>query len=373
MVRKDNLRPPTRPTAVAVAAPSGWGANPLQAFWRLSVGRLAMYLEQLGELLEAGVTMHEAMGQLALYAHDGRLRRMSREIAVGASAGESLQAQLARYPQLVPPHVRGMLIVGERAGSVPRVCRELAAELREQQAMRWKTSIGQLFFGVVFGLALLVAGSPRLISLTATAETPVWQRPDWAAYGHYLNTVVWPVVLGFVILWNGGKLLGAIPALAAPVQRFLLWVPGARQLISRSAMIRFLVSLDALLTAGVDIQEALSLSAEATGNVVIARQLETAAQRIREGANIQQALAGAKNIPQEIVDSLSLAEHAGTYQRTLGALAQGYRQNRSRAILLVGMGGYGAMMLLSIPVVVYVLYIGYNGYFNALFTFFDEH
>ena len=373
MVRKDNLRPPARPAGVAVAAPSGWGGSPLHAFWRLSAGRLAMYLEQLGELLNAGVTMYEAMGQLATYAHDGRLRRMSREIAVGASAGQSLQAQLARYPQLVPPQVRGMLLVGERAGTIPLVCRELADELRQQQAMRWKTSIGQLYFGVILTVALMVPGLPRLINLNATASTPVWQRPDWAAYAHYLNAVVWPIVLGFILAWNVAKLIGAIPALAAPVQRFLLWLPGARQLILRSAMIRFMVSLDALLTAGVDIPEALSLAAEATGNVVVARQLQEAAQRIRDGSNLQQALAGAKTIPQEITGSLALAEHAGTYQRTLAALASGYRQGRTRAMLLVGFVSYGLMMLLSAALVTYVVYLGMTGYFNVLFTAFDEH
>lgn len=316
--------------------------------------------------------MYEAMGQLAQYAHDGRLRRMSREIAEGASRGEALSVQLARYPQLLPPQVRGMLLVGERSGAIPRVCRELAEELREQQGMRWKVAVGQLYFGVLFGTALLMGGITRLINLEVTADTPLWQRPDWAAYGGYLKTIVLPVLLVFILLWNGAKLIGAIPALTASVQRLMLWLPGARQLILRSAMIRFTVSLDELLGAGVEIQEALALSAEATGNVVIGGQLQLAARRLREGANIEQALAGASCVPQEIKSALTLAERAGTYQRTLGALAKHYRDGKSRTLLLVGMGGYGAAMLATIPVIVYVLYIGYNGYFNKLFEYFEE-
>ena len=373
MVNRQNLSTASRSAPVSGApAPSGWGANPLHAFWRLSVGRLAMYLEQLGEMLNAGITMYDAMGQLAMHAHDGRLRRMSREIAQGAAQGQSFQEQLARYPQLVPPHVRGMLLVGERAGSLPRMCRQMADELRIQQLTRWKTAIGQLMFGSLLCVALLVAGAHKLIRTDVSVDLPVWQRPDWAAYGHYLTSIVLPIIIGFVVLWNLAKLIGAVPALAAPVQRFLLWLPGSRQLVRQAAMIRFMTSLDALLGAGLGIQEALGLAAQATGSIVFERQLVTVAARIREGSNLQQALATAGMVPQDIKDSLLIAERAGTYGRSLGALVKAYEQGRTRLIWITQFGAYGLMMLLSAAVVTYVAYIGYMGYFNTLFNMFDE-
>lgn len=365
MVQKQKLRvmgggatPPT-----ATVRPSGWGANPLHALWRLSAGRLAMYLDQLGDLLNAGVTMYEAMNQLAFYAHDGRLKRMSKEIALGASRGESFYTQLQRYPQLMPPQVSGMLLVGERAGNLPAVCHELAQELRGQQALRWKYAIGQLYFGLIFFLALIVPGLPRIIRP---------EGPDWQAYLDYVNTVVWPVLLGFFVVWNGAKLIGAVPVLAGPVQRLLYITPGARTLIRRAAMIRVMVSLDALLRAGVPIQEALGLAAQSAGNVVITRQLERAAQRIRDGGTLEQALTGAKAFPREIRDSLIIAERSGTYERTLGALVKGWRDAKSRAVLVMGLGAYLAMTLLSAAVIIWVVYVGYTGYFNALFQIFDD-
>jgi type IV pilus assembly protein PilC len=331
-----------------------------------------MYLTQLGDLLNAGVTMFEAMNELAVHSHDARLRRLSREIAMGANRGESLQVALARYPLLVPAHVRGMLLVGERAGTLPQACQELADDLRQQQAMHWKVSLGKLWFGMIFFTALLIPGTPRLIRLEGGENLPWWQRPDWAAYNGYLNHVVWPIVLGFIVVWNLVKVISAIPALAEPVQRFLYVVPGARQLIRRAAMIRFMVSLDALLKAGVDLQEALPIAAGATGNVVISRQLERVAGRLRDGTTLEAAFKEAKAVPSEITQSLLLAERAGTYERTLTALAAGYRAGRSRAVMMTGVAAYGIMVLLSAAVVTYVLAVGYTGYFNTLFSAFDE-
>lgn len=375
MVQKQKLRAMGggRPPRAVTRRPGGWGANPLHALWRLSAGRLALYLDQLGDLLNAGVTMYEAMNQLAFYARDRRLRRMSQEIAQGASRGESFFEQLRRYPQLLPPQVSGMLMVGERAGNLPSTCHELADELRQQQTTRWKYAIGELFFGVLLFVALLIPGAVRLIRIDeSVANLPWWQRPDWAAYGNYVNTVVWPVLIGFVVIWNGAKLIGAIPALAGPVQRLLYVTPGARQLIRRAAMIRFMVCFDALLRAGVQIQEALGLAAQSTGNVVMTRQLEQAAQRLRDGASLEQALSSAKALPREITESLVVAERAGSYERTLGALVKQWRDAKSRAVLLMGYGAYVVMLLLSGAVVVWVLYLGYMGYFNTVFHAFDE-
>jgi type IV pilus assembly protein PilC len=372
MVSRQNLRLSSRSSTPVAPKPSGWGANPLHAFWRLSAGRLAMYLEQLGEMLDAGITMYEAMGQLATYAHDGRLRRMSREIAFGASQGQSFHEQLARYPQLIPPHVRGMLLVGERAGSLPRMCQQMAEELRQQQASRWKTALLEVWFGGIFVVALLASGAYKLIRIDASADLPAWQRPDWAAYGNHLSHFVLPILLGLFVAWNLVKLIGAIPVLAAPVQRFLLWLPGSRQLIRRAAMIRFMTSLDALLTAGVDIREALGLAGEATGNVVFERQICGISEKIRTGGSLQQALATAGAIPQDIKDSLAIAERAGTYQRSLTALVKQYEQGRTRAMWMTHFGVYGIMLLISAAVVVYAAATGYTGYFNALFKIFDE-
>lgn len=351
------------PPVSATVRPGGWGANPLHALWRLSAGRLALYLDQLGDLLNAGVTLHEAMNQLAVYARDRRLQRMSQEIAQGASRGESFYSQLQRYPQLLPPQVSGMLLVGERAGTLPAVCHEVANELRQQQALRWKYAIGQLYFGFILFLALLVPGLVRIIRL---------ESPDWHAYFDYLKTVVLPVLLGFTVVWNGAKLIGAIPALAGPVQRLLYLTPGARQLIRRAAMIRVMVSLDALLRAGVPIQEALGLAAQSAGNVVISRALDLAAQRIRGGATLEQALADAKAVPREISDSLLIAERAGTYERTLGALVKGWRDAKARAALMLGFGAYGLMLLLSAAIVTWVVAVASLGYFDKLFHMFDE-
>jgi len=341
---------------------SSWGANPLHGFIRLSAGRLAMYLTQLGDLLNVGMTMHDAMGELASHAYDWRLRRMSQEISAGAAAGLSTSEQLARYPQLLPPQVRGMLLAGERAGALPRVCQELADELRQQQNARWAAAISEVWFGLLFIMAVLVPGLPRIINP---------EHLDFGPYFLYLKQVAAPIFVGTFVLWNGAKLVGSIPVLADAVQTFMYILPGAGHLIRRAALTRAAVALEALLRAGVEIQEALALAADCSGNAVIRRQLQWASGQVRAGRPLDVALSKATFLPGPAKQSLILGERAGTYERVLSAVAEDARANRKRAVFLVGIGGYGVTLLVSAAVVTAVVYYGLSGYVNALLAGFD--
>lgn len=321
-----------------------------------------MYLTQLGDLLNAGLTMHDAMQELALHALDFRLRLMSAEIAAAAAAGRSLGGEFANYPQLLPPHVRAMVMVGERSGELPRVCQELAGELREQQSLKWKATIGEVYFGLIYFLAVLVPGLPRMINP---------EGPDLGAYLDYVQRIALPILLGTFAAWNLAKLIGALPALLGPVQSLLYYLPGSRQLIRQAAMVRFLVALDSLLQAGVEIQEALGLAAQATGNVVLEKSLTQVAERVRAGQPLEQALRGCKGLARDIAESLILAQRAGTYDHTLATMMQHWRQGRSRVHWLTVLVSYGVMMIISGLAVIFIVRAAYTAYVEGLFKVFE--
>lgn len=369
-----------RPPSVARAA--GWGAHPLHALWRVSPGRVAFYLDQLGELLNAGVNMHEAMLQLGVHTPDGRLRRMSQEMAQGASAGQSLATQLERYPQLMPPQVRGMILAAERSGSLPAALGELAAQLREQQIARWKVLLAAVWFGFLVFVAAVIVPLGRTIMVTSAAqieslknnEAPVAYvlRVALPAVKHQVLHVFLPLGALLLVVWFLGKLIFGLPALQRPLQRLLYHIPVIGNLIRRAAMIRFLVSLSALMKAGVEIQEGMGLAAEATGDAVMTGELQLVEARLRAGQPVEQALRDCRCLSREVKESLFLAQRAGSYDRTLDALIAGARDARRRAVAISALTGYGLTMLASAALVLIVAYVGYTTYFNTILHVWDE-
>lgn len=376
------LQSPSRLARPAAPSVIGWGGSPWHALWRVSPGRLAFWLDQLGELLNAGVNMHEAMLQLALYGRDGRLRRLSREAAEGASQGQSLAEQFRRYPQLIPPQVRGMILAGERAGALPATCRELADELRQQQYARWKLLLAVLWFGLLLLVAVVVVPLSRLVMQASASqinslggnESPLAYvlRVALPVVRHWLTHIFLPGLLAAIVAWYATKLIGGLPALQRPVQRLLYRVPVIGHLVRRAATTRFLVALSNLMRAGVEIQEGLGLAAEATGDAIMTEQLQAAGGRIRAGQSLDQALRPCKCLPPQARDSLALAELAGSYDRSLEALVMDAREGRRRAVTLAGILGITVATAAGAVLVLIVLYLGYTNYFNTVLHLWDE-
>lgn len=383
LARKVRRETTARRSTVAGRSERCWGAHPLHALWPVSPGRLAFYLDQLGDLLNAGVTAHEAMTQLAMFALDGRLRRMSRELATGASQGEALAEGLRRYPQLMPPFVRGLILAGERSGQLPDVCHELATELRDLQKLRWVQAFAAVWFG---GLLVMVLSFPPLTGgiLAASVEAMNSGRELPAAPLARLLEIAGPVVrqwsaqvalpalLVVIALAAAGRIAGAWPALQAPLQRVLYRLPVTGNLLRRSAMPRLLLALEALLRAGVNMDEALTLAGEATGSVVMTEQLAAAGAQARRGVALPQALAPVTCLPREVKDSLTIGERAGAYERTLQALRQGSRDAKAMAVRVVGVAGYGVGLVGSAVAVGVAVFIMYRNYVMTALSAFDS-
>lgn len=326
--------------------------------------------------------MHEAMAQLALHTPDSRLRRMSREISAGASEGQSLAAQMERYPQLVPPHVRGMILAAERSGTLPATLQELSDELRAQQIARWKMLAVSLWFGLSVVVASVVVPLATRVMVNSAQQIDTYRSSETAleyvlrvalpAVKTWLLHLFLPAVAGLVAALLVLKLIAGLPRLQRSVQRLVCALPIAGHLVRRAATIRFLVSLHGLLRAGVEIQEALQVAAEATGDPVMQDQLQAAGARIRGGQDLTRALQPCSRLSREIKEALLLAERAGSYDRTIGALIAGARQSRQTAIAVSGFLGYGIGLAGSALLTVFALYTFYNTYVNTLLHVWDE-
>jgi type IV pilus assembly protein PilC len=304
---------------------------------------------------------------------------MSREMSEGASQGQSLAGQMERYPQLVPPHVRGMILAAERSGTLPEALQELAEELRAQQTARWKMMVGSIWLGLMVFVGVAVVPLTRRLFLASAAafesynatEPPLRQflRVAIPVAREWLFHTFLPTVMVLLVALLASKLIAGLPRLQRPVQRLLYRVPIIGNLVRRAATIRFLVSLQGLMQAGVEVQEGLALAAEATGDAVMTEQLQAAAARIRAGRDLTTALAPCTCVTREVKDGLALAERAGTYDRTLQGLTTGARASRLRTVALSAVFGYSLTLVLSAAFVLYVLYNGWNTYFNTILNF----
>ncbi len=334
--------------------------NPLYYIWRVSPGRFSFFFDQLSQMLHAGMSVYEALLVLRKGALDRRLGAAAAAMAPAISEGHSFAEQLARYPELFPAHVRGLIKAAEHSGHLDIITAQIAEDYRAKQKSAWAILLAQVWFSIPLVLVLFVVPLPRIIDLGV----------GW--YVNFILHVSLPILFGCVVVYYLSKMVFNLRSLRAFRDRLLYALPLASLLIRRAAVRRYLLALESLVGAGVEIQQAMELAAECAGNAVIQAQLTEAAERVRNGMPIGQALIPAKALPVEIRQSLETAERSGNYDQTLKGLQEWSEQQQTTTARFAGIGVYGIVMALVAIIVAAAVGYSHFSYFHAVLNRADE-
>ena len=106
--------------------------------------------------------------------------------------------------------------------------------------------------------------------------------------------------------------------------RFKLKVPLFGTLFRKVALSRFSHTLGALYKAGVEITESLRIVEAVIGNVVLARVVREAHDRIRSGGSMPEALAASGEFPSLVLRMVSIGDETGELDSTLEKVSQYY-------------------------------------------------
>jgi type IV pilus assembly protein PilC len=134
---------------------------------------------------------------------------------------------------------------------------------------------------------------------------------------YYLMAV--PVIAAFALRYayktDGGRLA---------IDRFLLRLPIFGPLIRKSAVARFSRTLSTLVSSGVPILDALTITARTAGNKVIEKAIVTARVSIASGRTIADPLIESKVFPPMVCQMVSVGETTGALDSMLTKIADFY-------------------------------------------------
>jgi type II secretory pathway component PulF len=379
--RSGSLDAPTRLAALKSLADQGWhvdyvGPQPLRAgrervevpsaqrqrilpvllVLRPWPGHMSNFYHQLGQLLSAGITAHEAAAALSQRAPSPVLRQVMGELAPELAAGGSFAEGLARYPQLFPPEDAGLLRAAERSGDWPGICSELEDWYsRIHKGLIWLI-LARTYYTFVIVLSVLIPFFPKIID-------PAFGL-HW--YVHFMLTRLLPVLVSLFALWLGSRIFWSLPHNRPLRDRLILYVPVARTFEMRAAGLRFFRALGSLLHAGVDPGEGLTLAADATGNVVLAAAVRGAGEAVRHGARIEDISAGLPFLTFNQRSTLATAFQAGRLDEGLRHLADDAREQTAGKLQQNRFLTIGAIGLVVTILGVIAVVIGWLNVYSAM-------
>ena len=299
-----------------------------------------LFTSELADLLEAGMTLGQALSCLANQGEEKSAQRIiCRDLCDRIVNGESFSDAVKHHPKTFQPLYGNMIKAGESSGAMIEVLRRLVDHYERNDSMKGKIKSALsypcvvLCFGVLAVIAALVWIIPQFQkvfdSMGAALPLPTRILIGMSdAFIHY----GWFMVAGVIALVIWFRKWAATPSGRLKVDDWKLKAPLIKGIVASGAYSSLAYTLKTLLTNGVNVLQALKICEETCGNAVIGDALRTARQRVTDGTTISGPLASSGVFPRMMTDMLAVGEQAGDMASSLEHIGQRYQKDMDRNI-----------------------------------------
>lgn len=290
--------------------------------WQLRSGissaQLSLLTRQLATLLEAGLTIEQALSALIEQSENEAVRQVLAGVRAELLAGHTLAQAMGHYARVFPDIYRALVKAGEASGELSQVMLRLADYTETRQALRQKVGLAFVYPAIVTLVALLVITG--LLVYVVPQVVGVFQQ------SHQPLPLLTRLLIGLSTLLQASwfYLLGGLVGLAFAVHfllrreeiRFkwhsrLLHLPVIGRLVRGINTARMASTLAILSGSGVPLLVSLQAAAGVVANLPMRRALEDASRKVREGAGLSRALAVSGLFPPILIHLIASGEASG--------------------------------------------------------------
>lgn len=306
---------------------------------RLASTHLTSFSRQFSALLDAGLTVDDALNVLVEQSDNDREKQLITALRSDIASGLSLSAAMSKLPRAFPSFYPTLVRAGEESGRLPYVMQRLAVYLEERAELLSRVALAFIYPAVVFCVSALV-----VVGMLTWVVPQMVQVFQGAKQTLPIMTRILLAVSALVADWGGWLLLAALLGGAAFAYglrndafclRFHAWrlnLPLFGRFERASNTARFSSTLAILVGSGVPLLAALSAAEGVISNRVQRAAAGEAAAQVREGVTLSRALAATRQFPPMLVHLTASGEATGRLDRMLERAAQELARDLSRRI-----------------------------------------
>jgi general secretion pathway protein F len=271
---------------------------------KLSHRERVLVTRQLATLVDASVSVDDALGTLAAQEERATVRRIVSDLRQDVQEGMRLADAMGRRKESFPGAYRAAVAGGERSGKLGPVLKRLSDHLAREQALRSKITTAMVYpaalliiaTGVICALMIFVV--PTLIDQFTHLNGKLPLPTQILIAASRFLSAFWPMILLGLAL----AILLLMTALKQPAIRLafdlgLLKLPLIGKWIGVVNASRFIRSIALMTSSGLPIPESVRVAREAAPNRYVARQIAAMATHIEEGEPLSHALRRSGVVP----------------------------------------------------------------------------
>ena len=260
-------------------------------------------------------------------------KRIIAEMIDDLRAGDTFAAAAAAHPEAFPNFYIGILESAELTGNLDTVLNQLADYIERDVEARSTLTSAMIYPVVVACMAVVVVVVlatfvlPRFVTFFASlhAKLPLPTRMLLSATGFLSNW--WFVVVGALVAFVVGCLaLRRSQYGRAVLDGLVLKLPVLGSLVQAAILERICRVLSSMLQAGVDLPQAMAVTADAANNAVYRSGIRQIREEMMEGQGLAGPLARTDLFPGAAKQMFRVGEETGTLDHQLSTAAAYYRR-----------------------------------------------
>jgi type IV pilus assembly protein PilC len=322
------------------------GSLSLPTRTKIATREFLVFNQEMATLLKAGMPLVQSLEILRRRVNNPFFKAVLDDVHERVRAGSSLSEAFEAHGSLFPGVYTASLMAGEKSGNLEQVIRRYVAYVKVVETVRKKTTSALIYPTVLLGLSLVVVSILVLKVVPQFSgyyeqfgkELPLSTRiiVSVSAFATtYFGMILVALVAIGVIVWLWLKR----PGQRERLDRWILGLPALGPVARKFATSQASRTLATLLGGGIPLVNAIDVAARSIKNQYMARELQTAAQQVREGRALAAAMTDSGAFPDVALKMVEVGEQTGALQEMLNSLSDFFDEeietNLDRFVTLV--------------------------------------
>jgi type IV pilus assembly protein PilC len=342
---------------------------------------LAIFSRQFATLIASGMPMLRTLYTLEAQTQDEQIKAAVAGIRADVEAGSTLEQAMERHPKVFDRLFRAMVRSGEQSGRLEEAMDRIAYQVEKADSLRRQVKSALMYPSLVFGFAtvVLIAIVAFVIPVFAKIFEELAEEHPEEATGLPAPTQL--CVNASNVLTNYWFLI--IPGIALSIFVFFKWKKTDRghemwdrfklripfkigDVIQKVALARWSRTFSGAVSSGVPMLQAIRLTGETAGNVVVEQSMDDVYESVKGGGSIAGPIEDNAVFPPMVGHMIAVGEETGQLEHMLTKVADFYEAEVDakvkaltaliEPVMIVFVGGIVGFIVISMYLPMFSIY-----------------
>jgi type IV pilus assembly protein PilC len=350
--------------------------------WKsVDMRELAVFSRQFATLVASGMPMLRTLSTLEEQTKDEEIKEAVAGMRADVEAGSTLEQAMERHPRVFDRLFRAMVRSGEQSGRLEEALDQIAFQVEKTDALRRQVKSAMMYPALVFGFAVVVLVAIVMFVIPVFAnifKELAEEHPGESSSlppPTQLCVSLSEVLTGYWFLLLPGLILSfwlffkwkKTEHGKNQWDRFILRLPfKIGDVIQKVALARWSRTFAGSVSSGVPMLQAIKLTGETAGNVVVENAMEDVYKSVKTGGSLSAPIEGNAIFPPMVGHMVAVGEETGQLETMLSKIADFYEAEVDakvkaltaliEPVMIVFVGGMVGFIVISMYLPMFSIY-----------------